>query len=123
MPYKLKEKDHNKVVIVIPIYQSVLKDYEMSALKNNLKVLAKYPTVFLKPKGLDITNLKSQFPQVGEVTVSDCWLGTKRGIAGYNEMMPSADFYSLFLAYEYMLICHVDAWVFRDELDFWCNQG
>ena len=121
MPYKLKEKDHNKVVIVIPIYQSVLKDYEMSALKNNLKVLAKYPTVFLKPKGLDITNLKSQFPQVGEVTVSDRWLGTKRGIAGYNEMMLSADFYSLFLAYEYMLICHVDAWVFRDELDFWCN--
>jgi len=54
MPYKLKEKDHNKVVIVIPIYQSVLKDYEMSALKNNLKVLAKYPTVFLKPKGLEV---------------------------------------------------------------------
>lgn len=50
MPYHLKEEDHKKVVIIIPIYQSVLKDYEMSALKNNLKVLAKYPAVFLKPK-------------------------------------------------------------------------
>ena len=121
MPYHLKEEDHKKVVIIIPIYQSVLKDYEMSALKNNLKVLAKYPAVFLKPKGLDITNLRSQFPQVGEVVVSNRWLGTKRGIAGYNEMMLSSDFYHLFLGYEYMLICHVDAWVFRDELEFWCN--
>lgn len=36
-------------------------------------------------------------------------------------MMLSSDFYHLFLGYEYMLICHVDAWVFRDELEFWCN--
>ena len=53
MQYQVKE-GCKKVVIVIPIYQSVLKDYEMSALKNNLKVLAKYPAVFLKPKGLEV---------------------------------------------------------------------
>ena len=29
MPYHLKEEDHKKVVIIIPIYQSVLKDYDI----------------------------------------------------------------------------------------------
>ena len=60
---------------------------------------------------------------MGEVEVSPQWLGTARGIAGYNEMMMSADFYSLFNDYEYIIICHVDAWVFRDELDDWCRRG
>lgn len=35
----------------------------------------------------------------------------------------SGDFYKLFPDTEYILICHLDAWIFRDELDFWCNQG
>ena len=28
-----------------------------------------------------------------------------------------------FKDYAYILICQTDAWVFRDELDYWCNQG
>ena len=55
--------------------------------------------------------------------VSDEWLGRKNGIAGYNRMMLSAGFYELFRDYEYLLICHTDAWIFRDELADWCRRG
>ncbi|MBP5515592.1 MAG: hypothetical protein J6X86_01460 [Bacteroidales bacterium] len=32
-------------------------------------------------------------------------------------------FYQRFAEYEYMLVYQLDAWVFRDELDDWCNKG
>lgn len=112
-----------KVIVVIPLYQATLKDDELRALANNLACLAEFPAVFLKPKGLDLTALLSQFPHVDEMEVSPNWLGTARGLAGYNEMMMSADFYNRFAHYDYLLICHVDAWVFRNELVEWMSKG
>lgn len=110
------------VIVVIPIYR-LPNELEAAALQNNMKVLAAYPVVFLKPEGLDIAPLLKQYPQAGEVAVSDEWLGTKCGIAGYNRMMMSAEFYDLFSDYDYLFICHVDAWMFRDELASWCRRG
>lgn len=111
------------IIIIIPIYKEILRDDEAVALEHNLNVLKKYPIIFLKPKGVNTDILKKKYPQVGEVEVSQEWLGTKRGIAGYNEMMMSADFYNLFINYEFLLICQTDVWVFRDDLQTWCNKG
>lgn len=55
--------------------------------------------------------------------VGDEWLGRRNGIAGYNRMMLSEEFYASFPDTEYILICHTDAWIFRDELGDWCRRG
>lgn len=55
--------------------------------------------------------------------MSDEWLGHKNGIAGYNRMMLSAGFYSCSAITNISLICHTDAWIFRDELADWCRRG
>lgn len=110
------------VITIIPIYR-LPNAVEAAALDHNLSVLGGLPAVFLKPETLDITPLLEQYPQVGERSVSDEWLGTKRGIAGYNRMMMSAEFYDLFADYDYLFICHVDAWLFRNELARWCALG
>lgn len=114
------EKEKATTLVVIPIYCSQLPTIEAEALENNLKKLAELPIVFLRPASLDISQLRSLYPQVGEVVVSDCWLGS-RGITGYNEMMLSPDFYRLFSAYDFILICHTDAWVFRNDVAFWTS--
>ena len=41
------------VVIVIPIYKSILSSTEEISLKQLNKVLGKYPRVFIAPKSLD----------------------------------------------------------------------
>ena len=64
-----------------------------------------------------------KYPQAETLVVSDNWLGSRRGIQGYNEMMMDKDFYDLFTDTEFILICHVDAWIFRDELEEWCDAG
>lgn len=38
-------------------------------------------------------------------------------------MMMSEAFYQLFSDCEYILICHTDAWIFRDDLSAWCQKG
>ena len=76
----------------------------------------------LVPEDLDTSILQEQFPGVGFTRVSNEWLGC-RGIAGYNRMMLSREFYEMFTDYEYILICQTDAWIFRDELEQWCDAG
>lgn len=83
-----------KVIIAIPVYRD-LREEEIIALSNNLSVLRQYPVVLVKPKGLNTKDLRKKYPQIGEIEVSDDWLGTKNGILGYNEMMTSP----VFIAY------------------------
>lgn len=45
-----------------------------------------------------------------------------KSIDGYNKLMLSPSFYKAFSNYEYILIYQLDAWVFKDELQHWCNQ-
>ncbi|MDY3979071.1 MAG: DUF5672 family protein [Tidjanibacter sp.] len=111
-----------KVTIVIPVYRSTLSDREVLSLRNNMAVLSHYPTVFLlseelqsPPKELD------EFRAAQRITVGREWLGRANGIKGYNRMLLSKSFYELFAESQYILICQTDAWIFRDELDYWCS--
>lgn len=81
-----------------------------------------HAVAFLCPSDFDVESLVGKYPQVGIVQVSSDWLGIRRGILGYNEMMLSEKFYHLFYNYEFLLICHVDAWVFHDDLKRWESQ-
>lgn len=110
------------VKVVIPVYRK-LNEMESIALSNNIRVLSGYPVVFVKPEGLDISQVTDAYPEAMVAEVTTDWIGTKRGIAGYNEMMMSEDFYSMFSDAEYILVCHTDAWIFRDELLGWCGTG
>lgn len=112
-----------EVCVVIFIYSNNIKQEERVAIDHNLHVLRNYPCRFVYPTGFDIQPLHQAYPWVDLLEVSDEWLGLKNGIAGYNKMMLSEEFYKLFDDYEYIFICHSDAWIFRDELSQWCRKG
>lgn len=112
-----------KVKVVIPFYKEQLKDWEQCALDNTMRTLSSHPIVFLKPEGMSIEQVAKAYPQAEQMEVSSEWLGLENGIAGYNRMMMSAEFYQMFADTEYILICHLDAWIFRDELLEWCAAG
>lgn len=112
----------NKLKIIIPVYRATLKPEEEGAMDNNIRMLSRWTVVLLKPKGLDISWMEKKYPQAEVVEVSDEWLGTKRGVAGYNAMMMSADFYRMFSDCEFILICQTDAWIFRDETVEWMSR-
>ena len=112
----------HKVKVVVPVYKEKLGNMELLSLKNNVSVLKRYPVVILAPHGLDLSDTLQHVPECETLYVSKEWLGAN-GIAGYNNMMLSTSFYKLFDDCEYILICQTDAWIFRDELEEWCNGG
>jgi hypothetical protein len=44
-------------------------------------------------------------------------------VFGYNALLLLKNFYGRFIKYNYMLIYQLDAYVFRDELEYWCSQN
>lgn len=108
--------------VIIPVYTLPLRREEAAALDNNLRVLSRHDITLLAPEGLDVSPLTDSRPELGVMRVSSQWLGTERGITGYNDMMLSRQFYDLFADVDFILICHVDAWLFRDDLEYWVSQ-
>lgn len=111
------------VNVLIPVYKPILSHWEKASLAQTVRILGRYPLVLLHPEGMDVSVLLREYPALRPLAVSDEWLGTRNGIAGYNRMMLSGAFYNLFTNSEYVLICHTDAWIFRDELAEWCARG
>lgn len=111
-----------KVKVVVPIYKKSLNDRELRSFRHNAKTLSRYPHVLLAPESLDISAIEALLPEAEVIRVSDNWLG-KQGIAGYNDMMLSKSFYEIFSDCQYILICQTDVWIFRDELEKWCDRG
>ena len=108
------------VKIIVPIYRDILDEYEQISLRQNMKVLGAYPFVFIRPEGLDISPILKEFPNSQEEVFNKDYFCN---IAGYNRLMMSSDFYRRFSDTEYLLICQLDVYVFRDELLQWCNKG
>jgi glycosyltransferase involved in cell wall biosynthesis len=132
MGEQMKERIHNsnsqslfsKCVVVIPTHKSELFDFELDSLHNTLEVLSHWDVVIAVPSDLDVGKLKEYLIESKNefqiLRQPEGFLGT---IEKYNAMALTAEFYKQFDDYDYMLIVHLDAYVLRDELLLWMNQG
>ena len=107
----------SKVAVVIPTYKEELDEFEKISLAQVRKVLGKYPLVFVAPEGKNFSyfepnDLIAPFPPI-------CF----KNIYTYNQLMLSPEFYEPFLDFDYILIYQLDAFVFYDELEFFCSLG
>ena len=109
------------VGIVIPIYKNKLYEYESISLAQCFNILSRYPIFIIKPESLDVSSIQQQYPQVSIKSFDDDYFND--GLYGYNKLMLSQTFYEKFLQYDYILIYQLDAWVFQDELEYWCSKN
>jgi hypothetical protein len=109
----------NQAVVIVPIYKEIMNYNELFSLNRCFDVLGNYNIVAIKPTSLNIAdiNFDRQFSDV--VSFDDKYF---KNISGYNELMLSSEFYERFLTFEYMLIYQLDAFVFSDELQYWCSR-
>lgn len=104
--------------IIIPLYKQVLSPLEEISLNQCFKILSKHKIIAVKPENLSLDQYNFQFDKV--LSFDD---GYFENPAGYNRLMLSASFYKQFLAYKFILIYQPDAFVFQDDLLYWCNTG
>ena len=109
-----------KVCVVIPIHNSNPSKYEIISFQQCFKILGNHPIFIIAPIGLNMqayTNVVNNF----EVKfINPKW---QSSILNYNKLKLSKFFYSLFDDYEYLLTYELDAFVFKDELLYWCSKG
>ena len=112
------------VAVVIPFFRSKPLWYEQVAVQQAIQVLGKYPHLIVAPASLSLSHLQHWYAHhpagFSCIRVADHYF---ESTASYNRLMLDAGFYQQLSDYRYHLIYQTDAYVFRDELSHWCQQG
>lgn len=105
------------VAIVIPIYKEELNDLEKISLARCKKVLGRYPIIFVAPEGKNFSYLEP-----GEMVVQ-FHPQHFQSVKSYSNLLLKPMFYEPFLVFDYILIYQLDAFVFYDALEEFCQLG
>lgn len=115
-----------KCIITIPVYKSssTLSIDELKSFKQCLNILGQYDISIFTHKEIDISLYKTianDYSKNIDVQYFDSFYF--QTLRGYNHLMLKKEFYERYKQYEYMLLYQLDAYVFKDELLYWCQQG
>jgi hypothetical protein len=115
-----------KPVIVMPIYKELvdLTCNELISLSKCLNVLHSHSFIFVGPKKINWTEIENQLKKTFEINFTVIQFSDHyfQDLAGYNKLLISEFFYKKFTNYTHLLICQLDAYVFKDELNYWCKK-
>lgn len=113
-----------KCIIVIPVYKDIPNNLEKASFIQGLKILSRHDICIISHTGCRLdwyNNVANKFNKI--INVAYFPSSYFSSVEGYNDLCFSAEFYERFSDYEYMCIYQLDAWVFKDEIEYWCNQG
>lgn len=112
-----------KVAVVIPIYRDFLDELEKKSLESIVCHFKEFEIIFATPQGLTISSYLPILSEANQYQIkyfgSDCF----KSINAYNQLLLDEKFYQTFSTFEYVLICQLDVYVFKNNLIDWCNRG
>lgn len=111
------------VAITIPIYKQTISEHELVSLTQCFNILSKYKIIFFAPASLNTAFYENFCRNKIDFTIERFADDYFTNIAGYNQLMLSTAFYKRFKKYKYILIYQLDAYVFKDELTYWCAKN
>ena len=117
MERRYAERPPGRAVVLIPCHKSTLSPDEEISARQTLRVLGPHECRVLCPAGLVLPEILAGLP--AERLPAEYF----QSVRDYSRMLLSQDFYDRFRDREFLLICQLDAYVFRDELDDWCGRG
>ena len=105
-------------IVVIPVYKNKMDVFEKASFDRAIKIFGKERICIVAPDTLINVEVKQSGIKV-EYFNRDFFDSQK----SYSLLCLSTDFYEHFLEYQYMLIYQLDAFVFEDKLDYFCELG
>lgn len=115
--------DTDRAIVVIMAHTSKPTAAEAASFDQCLRVLGRHAIAIVCPKSLDagyyLKRCDDAQVEPDVQRFEDKWF---RSVNTYNKFMLQPDFYRRFAKYEYMLVYQLDAWVFNDELENWCEK-
>lgn len=107
----------NLVVIGIPIYKNTLNEFEKISLQQVKNILGHYPITLIAPQSLEF-DYGTEYNAFKIVRFPDQYF---QSTASYSQLLLSTEFYQCFCDYEFLLIYQLDAFVFSDRLEEFCQ--
>lgn len=106
-----------RVAIVVPLSdRPTLSGDERTSLRHLQQHLGQYDRFFLAPPGLHI----EEHPGFRVRRLNAKYFGSGKA---HDRLYLSVEFYEGFSQYEFLLMYHLDALVFSDQLLQWCERG
>ena len=110
----------SRAVVVIINHKEVLSKYEEISLQQCINILGNHPIWMIIPDNLNYIHLSQNYPSLKFLKVKAAHLSTYRN---FNRFKINPFIYNHFKAFEYLLYYELDAFVFKDELNAWCDLG
>ncbi|WFB35670.1 DUF5672 family protein [Kiritimatiellota bacterium B12222] len=95
-------------------------EWERISLLQCAELLSAHPLYFLYPEGMDTSVYQELAPDLILKPFNPLWFSSVRL---YNRLKVSMELYKSFSDYEYFLTYELDAFVFKDEVEKWCELG
>ena len=112
---RFRKQPSRLVAVVVPMSSRVeLTPEEEISIRHLLHFLGKYDKYLVVPKTLQV-----KFPGFGTKRFDDKFFGSA---AAHSKLLLSPIFYKAFIDYQFILIYHLDALVFSDQLAQWCEM-
>ncbi len=113
-----------QAAVVVILYTPTPSLMELASFRQCITVLKRQPLVIACPLSLNTACYERVLEEAGASAAIErfndkCFTS----VASYNNLMKSLFFYERFSRFTYILIYQLDAWVFRDELNQWCEKG
>lgn len=115
----MKSRSIDKVAIIIIAHRASITVYERISLLQCLKVFASRPIFIVCPKNMDITQYKDISSRINFDFIPPYW---QKDYRSFNRLKILPFLYKRYIDYDYLLFYELDAFVFRDELDFWMSM-
>jgi hypothetical protein len=110
--------------VTIMAYEPSPSVLEQASYRQCVTVLRDHPLFLVCPESLNAEWYIDSAAEIGARIACERFDDTFfSGVAAYNNLVKALFFYERFATHEYILIYQLDAWVFRDELLFWCGKG
>lgn len=117
----IKALDRQRVCITIPVYSTKINQFEKLSILQCIEVFKDIPIILVAPKSLNTS--------LFENIITDHLLRINRfpnkyfqSLQTYNRLLTSLQFFEALSDFDFFLMYQTDAYVFRNELQYWCDK-
>jgi hypothetical protein len=107
-------------IILIFVHKPSISSFEKASLIQCFKVLGHHPIKLVCPTTLDTRVYSEIVPSIEIDFINPRWQSSYQM---YSRLKVSRFLYDRYKRYEFILVYELDAFVFQDELEYWCSQG
>lgn len=108
------------VTVLIPILNQELADFEKKIISNALSKLTRFPITFLCAEGANINPFIIENERTDILYFPEKYFESKNT---FSKLLLLPDFHERFSWAEFILLHHLNSWIVKDELHYWCKQG